>query len=109
MSFINTDSGVCLSPTGETSYIGCDFIIDELGRKYILTEGAKRIIPEGDCLPFTIFDCDKIERIVVDSGKFVTIINTCTLPLTITGFKNDDPERFSIFQVDFPTYTIWWT
>jgi len=103
MSFINTDSGVCLSPTGETSYIGCDFIIDELGRKYILTEGAKRIIPEGDCLPFTIFDCDKIERIVVDSGKFVTIINTCTLPLTITGFKNDDPERFSIFQ--YPEYS----
>lgn len=103
MSFINEESGVCLSETGTSVLVGCDFLIDELGRKYILTEGSKRIIPEGDCLPITDFDCGKLDRITVDSGKFVTIINTCNLPLTITGFKNDDPLRFSIFN--YPEYS----
>ena len=38
----------------------------------------------------------------VDSGSF-TISNSCTMPLTITGFKMTDPERFSLFK--FPDYT----
>lgn len=38
----------------------------------------------------------------VDSGSF-TISNSCTMPLTITGFKMTDPDRFSLFK--FPDYT----
>lgn len=103
MSFINEESGICLSPSGETIYAGCNSIINENGLRYVNTEYPKRIKPEGGCRPITEFDCKKIERIVVDSGKFVTIINTCTLPLTITGLKNSNPDRFSIFK--YPVYS----
>jgi hypothetical protein len=103
MSFINEESGICLSPTGETVLAGCDYIINENGLSYINTEYPKRILPEGGCKPITEFNCGDIDRVTVDSGKFVTIINTCTLPLTITGFKNSNPERFSVFK--YPDYS----
>ena len=101
MSFITEQSGVCLSPSGGTVYAACNWFIDEYGQRYLNTEESKRILPEGNCLPITNFDCDS-SRKTVDSGKFVSIVNTCSLPITITGFRNSDPERFSILR--YPEY-----
>ena len=39
---------------------------------------------------------------IVDSGRYVTITNTCSLPIEITGFVNSDPVRFSLFE--YPKY-----
>ena len=101
MSFITEQSGICLSPSGETVYTACTWLVDEHGKRYLNTEESKRILPEGQCLPVANFDCDS-SRKTVDSGKFVSIVNTCSLPITITGFRNSDPERFSILR--YPEY-----
>jgi hypothetical protein len=107
MSFINLESGIKLSETGKTAYVGCDFLITENGLKYINTErsqgeDAKRLKPEGDCLPITDYNCS-FDRITVSSGEYVTIRNTCNMPIKFTGFKNSDPDRFSLFS--FPDYS----
>ena len=39
---------------------------------------------------------------ITDSGSF-TMINSCTLPITVTGIKVSDAVRFSLFK--FPDYT----
>lgn len=39
----------------------------------------------------------------IKSGKLITIANTCNMPLTITGFHNDNPERFTI--INYPEFS----
>lgn len=103
MAFITTESGICLSPTGETVYPTCgDLITEPSEPQYIQDEESSRnLMIDGACGDSAIpaFYCD-IERKTVDGGKFVTLINTCTLPFTITGFRNSDPTRFSIFSAE---------
>jgi hypothetical protein len=98
MAFITTDSGICLSPMGTSVFPTCGEIITEPGVEYIQTEASENLMVDGACAQAAIpvFYCDT-ERETVDKGKFVTIANTCTLPFTITGFRNSDPVRFSIF------------
>jgi hypothetical protein len=98
MAFITTDSGICLSPMGTSVFPTCGEIITEPGVEYIQTEASENLMVDGACAQAAIplFYCN-IERKTVDKGKFVTIANTCTLPFTITGFRNSDPVRFSIF------------
>ena len=103
MAFITPESGFCLSPSGTTVFPTCGDIIEESGKQYIWTEKGRRLLIDGECSDAAIpsFTCE-IERKIVDSGSFVTISNTCTLPITITGFKNSDASRFSIFE--YPKY-----
>lgn len=101
MALITTDSGICLSATGSTVYPSCATAIVREGEdQYIRTESERNIETDGICSgpPIVSFSCNISERVVVDSGKFITISNTCTLPITITGFVNSDPSRFSIFE-----------
>ena len=104
MAFINTESGVCLSTTGTTVFPVCGKIIEEGPLKYIITEGEKKVLKtDGSCSDGALvsFSCEG-GRKYVDSGQAVIISNTCSLPITITGFRNSDPERFTIFQ--YPEY-----
>ena len=103
MAFITPESGFCLSPSGTTVFPTCGDIIEESGKQYIWTEKGRRLLVDGECADPAIpsFTC-QIDRKIVDSGSFVTISNTCTLPITITGFKNSDASRFSIFE--YPKY-----
>ena len=101
MAFITTESGICLSPSGETVYPTCGDIVTEYSpEQYVRTDGERplNLRIDGACSDAAVpsFYC-AIERKTVDSGKFVKITNTCTLPFTITGFRNSDPQRFSIF------------
>ena len=103
MAFITPESGFCLSPEAATVYPKCGDIIDEKGEKYIWAEDGRVLQTDGRCsvpaLP--AFNC-QVGRKKVDGGSFVTIVNTCTLPITITGFKNSDSARFSILE--YPKY-----
>lgn len=107
MSFITQESGIILSSTGETTLLDCGPMIREGQEKYVLQENNGTIIYDGLCLPSTEFDCDS-SRVTVDSGKFISIVNVCNLPITVTGFRNTDPQRFSIFKypdyADYPEY-----
>lgn len=74
MTFITIDSGFCLSPTGDD----CE------------GEGFNTI---GPCDPNPF----------IRSGKYITVVNTCNMPVHITGLYNDNPTRFTI--IDFPTFS----
>jgi hypothetical protein len=105
MAFITPESGVCLSNSGVTVYPFCGDIIEESGKYYIWTEDGRRILTDDECGSPGIpsFNCyEPASRQYVETGMGVVISNTCTLPITITGFKNSDPERFSIFK--YPDY-----
>ena len=105
MSIITRESGICLSERGTTVYPACaEAIVREGKEQYIQTENLKNIETDESCArpPIVSFSCSIGERIVVDSGKSIEISNTCSLPLTITGFINSDPQRFSIFE--YPNY-----
>lgn len=103
MAFITPESGFCLSPEATTVYPTCGDIIEEGGKKYILTENGRVLQTDGECsLPaLPAFSC-QVDRKLADSGSFITIVNTCTLPITITGFRNSDSARFSILE--YPKY-----
>ena len=104
MAFITPALGFCLSPSGVTVFPTCGDIIEESRKQYIWTEDGRNLLVDGTCSDPALpsFSCSQIDRKVADSGSFVTIVNTCTLPLTITGFKNSDSARFSIFE--YPKY-----
>lgn len=71
-------------------------------KKFVNTEGGLLIEIEGTCSPADV-DCYMLCRDgVVDSGSF-TIINACTMPITVTGFTVSDSGRFSL--VEYPKYT----
>lgn len=98
MSFITEESGICLSHSGEVQYPICGELIREDEPKYILEEGGKVLFTDAPCnTTIQEFDC-KFDRKVVDTGKFVTLTNTCNLPITVTGFQMSDPVRFSLFE-----------
>lgn len=74
----------------------------DLIKKFVNTEGGLLIEIEGTCSPAEV-DCYMLCRDgVVDSGSF-TIINACTMPITVTGFTVSDSGRFSL--VEYPKYT----
>ena len=108
MAFITTESGICLSPKGVSVYPPCGDVITENGKLYVQTETSRNLVVDGGCSDPAIpsFYCD-IDRKTVDSGQFVTLVNACTMPFTITGFKNSEPTRFSIFtaQNGLSTYS----
>ena len=98
MSFITEESGICLSHSGEVEYPVCGELIREGELKYILEEGGKVLLTDTPCGgPIPEFDCN-FDRKVVDTGKFITLTNVCTLPITVTGFTMSDPARFSLFE-----------
>jgi hypothetical protein len=103
MSFITPESGFCLSPSGTTVFPTCGDITEESGKQYIWTEDGRNLLVDGVCSDPALpsFSC-QIDRKLADSGSFITIVNTCTLPITITGFKNSDSARFSILE--YPKY-----
>lgn len=74
------------------------------GQNFIETEGGLIIELEGTgCRVETDVDCHMLCRdVTVDSGSF-TIVNACTLPITVTGFTVSDSGRFSL--VEYPKYT----
>jgi hypothetical protein len=96
MSLITEESGICLSKQASTVYVDNGLLERESIGQYLLTESALGITTEdaGEYIPF--FDCGKSE--VFTSGKNVVIVNTCSLPITITGLKNDNAARFSLFE-----------
>ena len=74
--------------------------IQEKCENLVTTEGGLLIEVAGYCEGF--MPCDEAcEYQYHDSGK-VTIINVCTLPITITGMVLSDPVRFSLFS--YPEY-----
>lgn len=98
MSFITEESGICLSHSGEVQYPICGELIREGELKYILEEGGKVLLTDTPCgSALQEFDC-RFDRKVVDSGKFITLTNVCTLPITVTGFMMEDAARFSLFE-----------
>jgi hypothetical protein len=101
MSFITNESGIYLSESGQTSYTSCGEMIRETAELYVLTEKRNRIVYDGSCDPVLDFNCSGFAS-KIDSN-FVTIVNTCTMPITVTGFNNSNPERFSIFK--YPEYS----
>ena len=44
-----------------------------------------------------------VDNRYVRSGQMITIANTCNMPLTISGFHNDNPERFTI--INYPEFS----
>lgn len=98
MSFITEESGICLGHSGEVEYPFCGELVREGELKYILEEGGKVLLTDTPCGgPIPEFDCN-FDRKVVDTGKFITLTNVCTLPITVTGFTMSDPARFSLFE-----------
>ena len=74
----------------------------DLTRKFVNTEGGLLIELEGLCSD-EFANCRMLCRDgVVDSGSF-TIVNACTMPITVTGFTVSDSGRFSL--VEYPKYT----
>lgn len=71
-------------------------------RKFIHSEDGLLIEIEQSCGSQVDMECHMVCRDVVDSGSF-TIVNACTLPITVTGFTVSDPDRFSL--VEYPKYT----
>ena len=72
-------------------------------QKFVQTRTENGLLIEvGSNASFEI-DCkNACQQGVAASGSF-TMINSCTLPITVTGMKVSDPVRFSLFQ--FPDYT----
>jgi len=102
MPFITQDSGICLSEEGTSNFSACGPIIREKDDAFVFTETELKIYTDNSCSDTTTkFDCN-FKRTIVDSGRFVKITNTCTLPIEITGFVNSDPTRFSLFE--YPKY-----
>ena len=71
-------------------------------QSFIKTEEGLIIELGGGICHSGAIDCKSACRDVYDSGNF-TIINSCTLPITITGFELSDPDRFSLFS--YPEHT----
>lgn len=51
----------------------------------------------GNCTDSNI--CGEIQS----SGQIITIANTCNMPLSITGFHNNNPEKFTI--INYPEFS----
>jgi hypothetical protein len=65
-----------------------------------IAPGQPQVIYLDDCTTTEItFPCNEPVGLVQD-GKSVDIVNVCSLPLTLTGFENSDPVRFTIFDFD---------
>lgn len=106
MGFLTESSGINLSRTGIAIFDeGCGGLMRESEDPHlILTDDPERpsIIFFEECQASRVeFPCDE-PRDYFKSGKFVEITNTCNLPIKITGLKNSDAARFSLFK--YPDY-----
>lgn len=123
MSIIENNDQICLAYSGETYYDNCGGLLQETGRflsrrKLVLTDGQIDPLEADDKLrnaakgiPHIIYleDCETTSITypcnepvsTIDEGKFVEIVNTCTEPITVTGMKNSDPSRFTIFDLEY--------
>lgn len=102
MPFITEDSGICVSSRNGSRFTTCAPIVRESDENYVFTEDEFKIYIENGCSDsVSKFDCNFATKIV-DSGRFVKITNSCSLPLEITGLVNSDPVKFSLF--DYPKY-----
>jgi hypothetical protein len=102
MSFINPDDyGITFSETNIKE--NPRFLEVESEPILLQTKTENGLLIEvGSNASFEI-DCkNACQQGVAASGSF-TMINSCTLPITVTGMKVSDPVRFSLFQ--FPDYT----
>ena len=114
MGFLGTESGVVLSRTGIAIFDeGCGGLMAEGSDAHlIMTDDVDepQIIFFEECQASRVeFPCDE-PREYYKSGKFVEITNTCNLPITLTGFKNSDASRFSLFQYpDYLGYEFYWS
>jgi hypothetical protein len=106
MSFIDPkEYNISFSDTSHmVRYSNCTFLSDESiesqNNKFIQTEDGLIIQLENSCdvSPADRIECYNLCREgFVDSGSF-SIINTCDLPITITGITLSDPERFSLYN-----------
>ena len=114
---------ICLSYTGDTQYDNCGGLQQETGLfirndKLVLTDGQIDPLQQNDEIrnstkgfpsPIYLEDCESTiitfpcnePASTVDQGKFVEIVNTCTEPITVTGLKNSDPVRFTVFDLSY--------
>ena len=102
MSFINPDdySITFSEPTIKENPI---FLEVESEPILLQTKIENGLLVEVDSSVNSEIDCrNACQQGIVDSGGF-TMINSCTLPITVTGIKVSDSVRFSLF--DFPNYT----
>ena len=102
MTFINPDdySITFSEPTIKESPI---FLEVESEPILLQTKIENGLLVEVDSSVNFEIDCRNVcQQGIVDSGSF-TMINSCTLPITVTGIKVSDSVRFSLF--DFPNYT----
>lgn len=53
----------------------------------------------GECSSSNICTAEQY----IQSGKMITIANTCNMPLAITGFYNDNPKKFTI--INYPEFS----
>ncbi len=113
MAFINPSEqgiGYSVLPEDQVQPKLCKYLASEKEliqtktyQKFVETEDGLLIALESSCQDGFI-DCEFLctGRNVVDSGSF-TLLNTCSMPITITGFTMSDPERFSLFN--YPLYS----
>lgn len=108
MSFIEPkEYNISFSDTSYVvEYSDCTFLSNQSdssqNNKFIQTEEGLIIQLENSCNVTTpdSVECYNLCRDnLVDSGRF-SIINTCDLPITITGLSLSDPERFSLYHPD---------
>ena len=84
----------------EASDAPCRTVTNEAG-DFMSTEDGLAIMLEPNCgSNFDQSVCHEFCREgFVDSGSFI-IVNTCTLPIEISGFNLSDSERFSLFDYE---------
>ena len=68
---------------------------------FITVDSGICLSPQGVCPKGSSDACS--ENPLIQSGKYITIINTCNMPLNITGFTNPESGRFTI--INFPYFS----
>jgi hypothetical protein len=98
MTFLSPeDYQIKFSSLDEAVVINKKFLSKEASETLITTADNGLLI-EVDGYETKSIQCDYLCREnLVDSGKF-TLINTCSMPITVTGFTVSDSERFSLFD-----------
>lgn len=108
MTFINPeDYEIKFSSLDEALVINEKYLSKEASETLVTTAGDGLLI-EVDGYETRSVNCHNLCREnLVDSGKF-TLINTCSMPITVTGFTVSEPERFSLFDHEkYRNFTIY--
>jgi len=98
MTFLNPeDYRIKFSSLDEAIIVNEKFLSKEASETLITTADDGLLI-EVDGYETKSIQCDYLCREnLIDSGAF-TLINTCSMPITVTGFTVSDSERFSLFD-----------